>query len=379
MDIKELRQEIDKTDDAIKELFIKRMKTACKIAAYKKENGVPVLNKSREREIISRVTAGLDEDLAGYTKILYTTLFDLSRSYQSKLLFSDSKLKDDINAALEHTPKIFPKGAVIACQGTEGAYSQLACDKLFSRPQIIYMSSFEGVINAVEKNLCTYGILPIENNLHGSVTDVYDLMKKSNFYIVRSIRLRVSHVLLSRKKTDISKITEIYSHEQAIGQCSEFLAKYPNIKINICENTAVAAKFVSESERDDIAAISSENCAELYGLYTVCDGISNSDNNYTRFICISKKLEIYPGANKISMMFALSHRPGSLYEILAKFSSLGLNMTKLESRPIPGKDFEFMFYLDFDASVYSEEVINLISELENSPEQFTFLGSYCEV
>ena len=140
-----------------------------------------------------------------------------------------------------------------------------------------------------------------------------------------------------------------------------------------------AAKLVADSPRDDVAAISSRSCAELYGLKPILERIQNSDNNYTRFICISKKLEIYPGADKTSLMFTLPHRPGSLYGMIAKFSALGLNLTKLESRPIAGRDFEFMFYFDMQASIYSKEVIALLSELDNSPEQFVFLGSYTEI
>ena len=379
MDINELRGNIDKIDDEITKLFIERMKTAEGIAAYKRENNMPVGDKIRERDIIAKQTHDMDDEMAGYTKILFNTLFDVSRSYQNRRIYRNSHLTAEIENALKNTPQLFPQSAVIACQGTEGANSQIACDKLFSRPQIMYMSSFGGVIRAVQNNLCRYGILPIENNVYGSVTDVYDLMKKHRFHIVRSIKLRIHHVLLANAGVTLSDIREIYSHEQALGQCSEFLSKYPNIKVTVCENTAVAAKYVAESGRRDVAAISSKNCAELYGLDLLSEDIQNSDNNYTRFICISKELEIYPGANKLSLMFTLSHRPGSLYDLLSKFSALGLNMTKLESRPMPGKDFEFTFYIDMEASVYSKEVINLLAELENSPDQFVFLGSYSEL
>jgi len=169
------------------------------------------------------------------------------------------------------------------------------------------------------------------------------------------------------------------SHEQAIGQCSEFLREHKDIKITVCENTAMAAQMVANSDRTDLAAISSKNCADLYGLTVLNSSIQNSEINYTRFICISKELEIYPGADKISLMLTLPHCPGSLYTTIAKFAALGLNLTKLESRPIPGKDFEFMFYFDFEASIYSEEVIRLLCDLEAGPDQFEFLGSYSEI
>ena len=377
MELENLRKQINETDNEITALFTKRMEIAGEIAKYKADNALPVFDRLREREILNRLTENQSEEMAMYTKMLYTTMFDLSRSYQSRRVYKDSELVKKVRDALENTPKEFTKQAVVACQGTEGAYSQIACDRLFARPSIMYMSSFQGVFQAVEKNLCRYGILPIENSVHGSVTAVYDLMKKYNFYIAKEIKLLVSHVLLAKRTENLSDIKEIYSHEQAIGQCSEFLSKHPEIKVNIVENTAVAAKMVAESERSDVAAISSQNCAELYGLKVVNDEIQNSENNYTRFICISKNLEIYPGANKMSLMFTLNHRPGSLYNLISKFSALGINLTKLESRPIPGKDFEFMFYFDLDASVYSEDVLSLLAELEQ--DNVVYLGSYSEV
>ncbi|MDD4048824.1 MAG: prephenate dehydratase domain-containing protein, partial [Clostridia bacterium] len=191
--------------------------------------------------------------------------------------------------------------------------------------------------------------------------------------------LRIEHTLLGKKGMKLADIREIYSHEQAINQCSEFLDTLKNVKVTICENTAAAAKMVANSDRKEIAAISSAGCAELYDLSIVSDKIQNSDNNYTRFICISKKLEIYAGANKISFMAAIPHKPGSLYNLMSKFAALGLNLTKLESRPIAGKDFEFMFYIDVMVSVLDEEVIRLIEDISKTTKQFSFLGGYSEV
>jgi len=236
----------------------------------------------------------------------------------------------------------------------------MACDRIFSLPNILYFRHFEGVFQAVQNGLCRYGILPIENSSYGSVTKVYDLMKKYDFHIAKSLKMLISHALLAKPETRMETITEIVSHEQAIGQCSEFLREHKDIKITVCENTAMAAQMVANSDRTDLAAISSKNCADLYGLTVLNSSIQNSEINYTRFICISKELEIYPGADKISLMLTLPHCPGSLYTTIAKFAALGLNLTKLESRPIPGKDFEFMFYFDFEASIYSEEVIRLL-------------------
>lgn len=379
MNLEKIRADISQIDEKMIDLIVDRMKKTLEVAQYKKENSLPVLDRSREREILGRITKLAGNDFQDYAKVLFSILFDLSRSYQIQVLTEEGALAKEIQDALEKTPKLFPTRASVACPGVEGAYSQLACDRFFSLPDIVYFRHFEGVFQAVQNGLCEYGILPIENSSFGSVRAVYDLMKDYRFHIVRSMKMCVSHTLLAKPGVDFSKITEVISHENAIGQCSEFLRKHPSIKITVCENTAIAAKYVAHSGRNDLAAISSRNCAELYGLKILDDSIQNSDNNYTRFICISKKMEIYPGANKISLMLSLPHRPGALYSTIARFAALGVNLTKLESRPIPGKDFEFFFYLDLEASVCSPEVIRLLSKFESEPDQFVFLGCYNEI
>ena len=271
--------------------------------------------------------------------------------------------------------------ADVAVQGVEGAYSQQACDKLFLRPSIVYAENFRDVFKLVDEGKCRYGVLPIENSLHGSVGDVYDLLKeyKNKIHIVRCARIPINHALLSKKGARLEDIKEVFSHSQAIGQCSEFLSAHPNIKVNVCKNTAAAAKMVSESGRGDIAAISSYDCAELYSLQVLESDIQNSDNNHTRFICISKPLEIYPGASKISIMFTVKHRAGSLFNMLSRFACLGVNLTKLESRPIKGRDFEFMFYAEMDSYGMTESLISFLCELDDRPEEFVFLGNYTEI
>ncbi len=379
MNLENMRDQINQIDDKLVNLFAQRMDIAGEVAKFKADNNLPVLNRDREREVIERMTSLGGDELAIYTKVLYNTLFDLSRSYQHSKIAGENDLVAGITSALKNTPDLFPKQAVVACQGVEGSYSQQACDALFSLPSLMYMSSFEGVFRAVDSGMCRYGILPIENSSYGSVTDVYDLMKRHSFHIARSIKLRVDHELLANPGVKLGDIKEILSHEQAIGQCSEFLDSLKGVKITPCENTAVAAKIVSESGRKDIAAISSGRCASLYSLQCVKKDIQNSPNNYTRFICISKEMEIYPGSKNISLMLSLSHNPGSLYRAVAHFASLGLNLTKLQSRPMPGSDFEFMFYFDVEASVADPDVISLLGSLEQSCDQFIFLGNYDEV
>lgn len=377
MELSEYRAKLDAIDDQMAALFKERMETVKQVADYKKANGVPVMAAGRERDILYRVTGLAGGELEEYTKILWSTLLELSRDYQeNRLTTGESPLCRDILAAAERTGQ-FPTRAVVACQGIEGAYSQIACDKLFPLSQIMYFGRFEGVFRAVEAGMCRYGILPIENSSAGSVTEVYDLMEKYNCKIVRSLKLKVEHCLLAKPGVSLRDVKEVVAHEQALDQCGDFL-KSSGVKITVFSNNAAAAKYVSESQRTDLAAIASVNCADLYGLRVLSDHIANSDHNYTRFICISKTMEIYEGAGRITFVTSASHRPGSLYSLIAKFATRGLNISKLESRPIPGKDFEFRFYFDVEASVKNRDTQTVLSQLEKE-DFFTFLGAYSEV
>ena len=379
MELKDLRNEIDEIDNELVKLFTQRMEVSAQIAGYKKERSLPIFVPAREREKLADVAAKAGPDMANYTRVLYSMLFELSRSHQSKLTGEMSPLYRDITNAIENTPKLFPQAPMVACQGVEGAYSQIACEKIFKNPFIMYFKNFEGVFNAIDQGLCQYGILPLENSTAGSVKKVYDLMIHHNFSIVRTFRLKIDHNLLTNPGAKLSDLKEIYSHEQAINQCSEYLQNLTGVTIIPVANTAIAAEMVSKSGRTDVAAISSRSCAELYNLEVLASSIQDRGNNRTRFICISKNLEIYPGSDKTSIMMVLPHRPGSLYKLLARLYVLGINVTKLESRPIPDRDFEFMFYFDLETSIYSEEFVQLMCELEDLCEDFKYLGSYCEV
>lgn len=377
--LQDLRARIDAVDDEIIRLFQERMNISSGIAEYKKANNLPVMDLKRERDKLSDLIEKSNGEFKSYTSVLYSLLFELSRSYQDRILYPSSNLKEKVSYAIDNTNKLFPPCATVACQGVEGAYSQHACEKLFQIPRIMYFNNFAGIFASIDKGLCDYGVLPIENSTAGSVKQIYDLMMYYNFNIVRSVRVKVDHNLLAKKGTDISKIREIYSHEHALAQCTNYINSLDNVKVTVVENTAVAAKMVAESDRDDVAAISSRSCAPLYGLDCLASSVQDKGNNYTRFICISKNLEIYPGADRTSLMMIISHKPGALYRVLARFYALGINLVKLESRPIPDRDFEFMFYFDLDTPVYSSEFIQLICELDSLCEEFRYLGSYSEM
>ena len=379
MDIQDYRAKIDQVDSELVRLYGERMEITREIGRYKREHNLPVLDTERERNLLNRVGEMAGEENENGVRALFGFLMSQSRTGQLLDGRKESELGARIRTALQETPQLFPPKAVVACQGVEGAYSQKACEKIFSAPSILYCRDFESVFSAIEKGLCRYGILPIENSLAGSVNSVYDQMISRNFHIVRSVRVKIDHTLIAPPGVRLEDIKEVYSHEQAIQQCSRYLEAHSGWQVNVCRNTAAAAQMVAESGRKDVAAISSAACAPLYGLNILATDIQNNSNNHTRFICIAKQPEIYPGADHTSLMLVLPNRPGSLYQLLGRFYAQGINLTKLESRPMPGRDFEFMFYFDLEASVYSPAFIRLIEELDVTLEQFSYLGSYSEL
>ncbi len=379
MDLTDYRREMDAADEQLLAAFEKRMEIAQRIAEYKRDNALPVLDAKREQQKLRAVAEKVPEELSEYAVTLYSLLMELSRSSQTRIIGTKSTLPAEIEHAIKTTPPLFPENVPVACQGVEGAYSELACERLFKMPNIFFCSSFDAVFSAVESGFCRYGIVPLENSTAGSVNAVYDLMMKHDFRIVRSVRIKVDHNLLVRPGTKLEDIKEIYSHEQAISQCAAFLATLKGVKVIPCENTAAAAKLVAESTSGDAAALSSRECMKLYGLECLRSSVQDQGSNFTRFICISKNLEIYPGADRTSLMMTLPHKAGSLYKVLSRFYALGINLNKLESRPLPDRNFEFMFYFDLDTSVYSPQFMLLMGELSDVCDSFAYLGSYSEV
>ena len=379
MELQEIYREIETVDEEINGRLCRRLELCAELAREKTARGMVLSEAAREREGRLRFREQAGPALEEYAGVMYSTMVDVCQSYQSAAVSADSEICRGIRETLAATEALFPEKASIACQGVEGAYSQIAVEKLFREPAITYVRRFEDVFAAIDEGRCRYGVLPLENSTAGSVNKVYDLMMRYNFTIVRSVRVKVSHCLLSRPGMKLGDIREIFSHEQAINQCADFLNQHPEIRVTPCANTAVAARLVAESDRRDVAALSSHNCAHLYGLQTLANAVQDKGNNYTRFICISKAPEIFPGANHTSIMLTAPHAPGALYRIMARISSLGINLSKLESRPLPDQDFEFMFYFDLDVSVYSPALFHLLADLENLCETFRYLGSYSEI
>ena len=248
MELSEIREKIDAVDEQLLDLFLQRMDLSDEVAAYKNAHHLPILNKERERAILAKVTEKSGER-ERYAYHLFSTLFELARSRQAELISAPTKVAAQVRASLEAGTSVFPQTGLVACQGVEGANSQVACDRLLPRGNIVYVKTFQAVVSAVESGLCRFGVLPIENSSNGSVRAVYELLQDHNLSIVRSTRLCIRHELLTLPGVKMEDITEIYSHEQAIGQCSKFLNSLNGVRVIPCDNTAMAAKMVAEKGR----------------------------------------------------------------------------------------------------------------------------------
>ena len=375
MDLLELRNEIDKLDDELIPLLLKRMDISRQVAEYKVQNGIPVLNEQRELEILEDVASKCGEQ-GEVIKTVFSAIMDASRALQHKIIGGGVELRNLIsNAKCEKN--LTANGEPIACQGVQGAYSGEAAKALFPDSPIDFHKQFEDVFEAVNQNKARFGIIPVENSTAGSVHESYDLIMKYKFFIVGAYDLRVDHCLCAKPGVKFEDIENVYSHTQALSQCNIFLKNFDFTGITF-SNTAAATKFVSESEKNNIAAICSESAAKKYGLKIIRKGIQNVTNNTTRFIVISKELVIDEDAEKISLIFSAPHRTGSLYRVLGRFSMTGLNLTKLESRPVANGRFDYYFYVDILGSVRDEQTLDLLCALSDELPEFSFLGNYYE-
>lgn len=375
MDLKDLRNEIDQLDDELVPLLLKRMDISRRVAEYKVAHNIPVLNEAREQEVLELVAADCGEQ-GEAMKTVFSSIMDASRALQHKIIGGGKELRKSVNTATK-APRLTANGAPIACQGVDGAYSGKAANALFPDSPIDFHKQFEDVFEAVNKNKAKFGIIPVENSTAGSVHESYDLIMKYKFYIVGAYDLKIDHCLCAKDGVDFGDVENVYSHPQALSQCNVFLKNFDFTGINF-SNTAAAAKYVCESDKTNIAAICSENAAKKYGLKILRKGIQNVTNNTTRFIVISKTLVIDEDAEKISLIFSAPHRTGSLYRVLGRFSMTGLNLTKLESRPVANGEFDYYFYVDILGNVGDEPTLDLLCALSDELPEFTFLGNYHE-
>ena len=382
MTLDEIRKRIDAIDEQLLPLFIERMKCAQDVAQAKRELSLPIFNAQRENEILARVAADAG-DFAPEAKMLYTTLMALNRSRQHKLLNSGTDIRDEIQTALqkETSLKEVSSGKKIAFQGVPGSFSHAAATFLFPDCDVYPYESFKDVFEALKNGTVDFGLLPVENSSAGSVVEVYDLILNYRFSVAEVVYPIKQQLLVAKKDRPIRTV---YSHPQALAQCSDMISSH-NWKSIQHSNTAVAAKMLAKMDKEngvtDAAAICSTIAANMYGLNILQEDIQNNNQNRTRFAALSKEMIIPKNAEKISLCFSLPHTTGSLYSVLARFAMTGLNLTKIESRPLKegnNGEFKYNFYLDFTGNVHHCDTLDLLCSLSQELPNFSFLGNYVE-
>lgn len=365
-DIEDLRQQIDQIDNELLRLFEARMELVQKIADYKRERNLKVLDESREKKVLEKTASLTSPILQKHAASFFRALMDISKTLQAERFI---KTKSGLNV---------PAGdRKVGFQGLPGSYSEQAVREYFGeRSANINYVGFEDVFKALQAGEIEYGILPLENSFTGGIAEVYDLLFSYGFYIVGEQCVQVDHNLLAPLGVKLEDIREVYSHPQALLQCSSYLKTHPEWHHVSCSNTAVSAKLVADSVSGGKAAIASRRAGELYGLSILVQSINNHKGNSTKFIIIGKQPEFSEENNKISIAAAIAHEPGSLHRILGHFAKNGLNMLKIESRPIADKTWEYLFYIDFEGNMKNQEVRNAIEEIKQDSTFFRLLGNY---
>ena len=378
-ELKEYRDRIDTIDRQLAELFQQRMDVVEQIGRYKLKRDMPVLDAKREREVLAaKTTLAQDEGAAADLAAFFEEIMAISRRRQRKLVHEQGEEPGYVRCkkamAAARTPVAKPK---VVYQGVAGAYSEMACVNFFgSGSENIGLEQFEDVFEALKKGEADYAVLPIENSTSGAIRQVYDLMTQYECSIVGETTVKVEHCLMAPKGASLETITHVYSHEQGLFQSDRFLNAYPGWVQVPCADTAGAGQYVAQTGDVTKAAICSERAAELYGLEILVRGTNHNANNTTRFVVVSPVMELRSGADKISTVFSLPHEAGSLHRIMTIFAVNGLNMTKLESRPMPGRSWEYMFFLEFTGSLNAPEMDGVLRELSQTAADFRVLGNF---
>ncbi|MCI8993017.1 MAG: prephenate dehydratase [Eubacterium sp.] len=394
-ELTEIRKELDIVDRQIVELYKQRMELSDEVAAYKQQSGKPVYDKEREEEKLNTVVSLLEEDglrknglnkdglrqdalngnsLKQGIRELFEQIMSISRKRQYQIL---NLARTDVTDRSLWVEKLPVSGRKVVFQGTDGAYSQVAMKEFFQdRCESFHVKTWRDAMETLVNNEADYAVLPIENTTAGIVSENYDLIAEYNHFIVGELVIKVDHALLGVKGASLNDITSVLSHPQALAQCSRFLEQNRNWKKVSMENTAVSARKVKEENKKSQAAIANRLTADIYGLDILAEKIVNVDTNETRFIIVSAKETYVENGDKISICFELPHESGSLYHILSHFIFNNLNMTKIESRPIPGRNWEYRFFADFDGNLQDFAVKNALTGIRNEARNFKLLGNY---
>lgn len=369
MTLNELRMKIDKIDLKIKELFLQRMKVAEEVAFSKSKTGDKILKPEREEEIIALLT----EDMDGEWKLSYASflkkVMEVSRTFQYRKMLA---LGAAFQVAFQEEEEVIER---VCYQGLQGSYSELAAGNIFPEAGGSPVDTFEDVFLCIRSGKAQAGVLPLENTTAGGVYEVYDLLQKYDLYINSCNIIKVDHCLAAVREAGLAEIKEVYSHPQAIAQCTEFLKQH-GITAKESSNTAVAAKGVAESKDKSKGAICSKEAAERYDLNILLEGINHNKENATKFVAVSQQLIVKESHDRIAVVFACPHRSGSLAGVLGIFGDYGVNLTEIHSRPDGKNSWEYLFYVDFTGNLKDERIRALFYQLTEELPFVKIIGSY---
>lgn len=365
------RKRIDEIDSEITRLFEERMDVVLKVAEYKRKNNLEIFHKGREEVVIKKNIDRLkNKDYEREIEKFYNSLMEVSRELQGRKLNREKENLDIKEFKINEED-------IIGFQGVLGSFSEEALIDYFGEnTKSKSYETFEDVFKGIDKGEIKYGILPVENSCTGGISEVHDLLIKYDFHIVGEESIKISHNLLGVKGSSLKDIKEVYSHAQGFSQSSDFLKEHKDLLLIQFKNTAISAKKVMDSNDKTLSAIASKRAAEIYNLDILKEGINNLDSNKTRFIIVAKELLKSKDSNKVSVVFSLEDKPGTLYKLLKYFSENNINMSRIESRPTKNEAWKYYLYIDFEGGLYNFGVLKAIDLIKLNSQYFKLLGWY---
>lgn len=368
-DLEQCRKEIDEIDQQLIKLFEQRLAISKDVVTYKLAHGMEIFQPEREKAVIEKNVARLqDHNLDKYARNFVQDIMDVGKSYQATFIPTNSMY--ELTEAKVNNLKI-------GYAGVPGAFAHQALLEYFGDEKCINYEHFQDVYEALKNDEIDYGVVPLENSSTGAINDNYDLVRDYGFYIVGEHSIKITQNLLGTKDASLSDIKYVFSHDQGLQQSSEFLKSNPQIKAQSFSNTAAAAKFVSDKNEKEYAAIASKVAAQLYDLKIIEENIQNVESNNTRFIVIGKHLENRINSNCVSIVFTLQHKVGALSSILKVIKDHQINLSRIESRPIKNRPWEYYFYIDFEGSLNDNNVKMVLEQLKTNCLTLRILGNYC--
>lgn len=375
LDLQEIRNKLDEVDKELVSLFEERMKLCAEVAEFKIRTGKPVYDKEREQQKLESVGALAHSEFNRQAVTeLFSQIMTISRRYQYQVLAGHGK---STLFGFEPVEKLAKEKVQVVYQGVEGAYSHEAAIRYFGKGvSARHVPSWEEAMEEVSRKKADYAVLPIENSSAGAVSSIYDLLVKYNNYIVGEVFLDINHALLGLPGAALEDVRTVYSHPQALMQCSEYLNANKNWRQISAANTALAAKKVLEDGDKSQAAVASENAGRIYGLVPLQRSINHNKSNTTRFIVVANRPVYQIGSGKVSICFELPHKSGTLYNMLGNFIFNDVNMVMIESRPIVGKNWEYRFFVDIEGSLSDAPVRNALMGIAQEAAGMRILGNY---